>query len=134
MAKKESIYKTIARDTLINVIPRFVKYNECLGDRQTKIENKVTQYIVSNADEIYSIECGVNPNIVFSFAIEQKYLYELCEEVRKGNIDLEIMLIDHFMERAEFIARKLELDIDVEETLIKAIESYDGSRYISKIL
>lgn len=83
--------------------------------------------------KIYSYECGINPDVYFDLYLQNQVNKELCEQIKQGNIDLEIELIDKYMHILDYIIRKSEYcdTIDREEVIITAIETYDGKKMFS---
>ena len=63
-----------------------------------------------------------------------KVQQKLSEEIRKGDIDLEIKLIDKYQTLTDNIIAKLKIApnmIDSEAVLIKALEEYNTDRIFS---
>lgn len=83
--------------------------------------------------QTYSYECGLNKDISFGLYLQNSINTILCHQIRNGNIDLEIELLDKYMPVLELIIRKLRIyeDLDKEGLLIKSIETYDGTKLLS---
>lgn len=83
--------------------------------------------------EFYNYECGINPEVCFGLYLQNQVNKELCSQVNKGNIDLEIELIDKYMPTLEYIIRKKNArnDIDKEGIIIASIKTYDGAKLFS---
>lgn len=77
----------------------------------------------------YNKDCKICPEILFKILIKNSILRELSQQIKQGDIDLEIDLIDKYTPLINRIISKMKLkdiNIDNESILIKAIESYDG--------
>ena len=82
----------------------------------------------------YNLESGVSKDVLLKIFIKMKVQQKLSEEIRKGDIDLEIKLIDKYQTLTDNIIAKLKIapnTIDSETILIKALEEYNTDRIFS---
>lgn len=84
--------------------------------------------------KIYNPKCGLSPDIYYELFIQNKINKVLCNHVRNGNLDLEIILIDKYKPIVDYIFNKLKIGdnkINKEDVIIKSIETYDGAKLFS---
>lgn len=103
---------------------------------------KYAQYLPDNLyDEIilevvtkYDKDMGVNPELYLLIETEIRILKILCLLAYEGNIDLEIDLMDQYLNRLNLILNKMNLNFsekEKEDILISSIESYKGEKLFS---
>lgn len=78
----------------------------------------------------YDLSSGVNPALYSEFYILEKMYLNLCDQIRNGNIDIEIILLD----KLQYIENKLITKYKIKDTklcdqaLEFAIENFDGEK------
>lgn len=135
-----------AKEALLQVLPKYKKYFEIIDSTESdkmmketekgrkfvftseKIENSVTNYIINNAHNIYEADCGINPTLIYSLILDDMIMKKLCKLCIEGNIDLEIEIIEDNKVIAEFILRKLHVEMNAEDLIMETIENYDGTK------
>ena len=114
-----------------SLIKYFLKEYDCYRNYLSKdfFEGELEKF-----EKEYSVDCGVCPEVLFKILIKNSVLKNLAEHVKEEDINLEIQLIDEYTPLTNLIISKMKLEnfgINNEEVLIKAIESYDGTKLFS---
>ena len=110
-----------------NTIEEYSKFNKLLPRNYMQTLYKMYR-------KSYDVKCGLSADIYYKFLIQNRITLLLCQKIIKDNIDLEIYLIEKYMPIVDYIFNKLRLnesDINKEDVIIKAIETYDGVRLFS---
>lgn len=125
---EKELFNDYEREKLISL--NLIKYSEYAdylsGDFFNTLLTEFTSY--------YNLESGVSKDVLLKIFIKMKVQQKLSEEIRKGDIDLEIKLIDKYQTLTDNIIAKLKIvpnTIDSETILIKALEEYNTDRIFS---
>lgn len=82
----------------------------------------------------YNSESGISKDVLLKIFIKMKVQQKLSKEIRNGDIELEIKLIDKYKKLTDSIITKLNIapdKIDSEAILIKALEEYNTDKIFS---
>ena len=82
----------------------------------------------------YNSESGISKDVLLKIFIKMKVQQKLSKEIRNGDIELEIKLIDKYKKLTDSIITKLKIvpdKIDSEAILIKALEEYNTDKIFS---
>lgn len=132
--------KKITNDEIKKFFPEKTKLiRKCLKEYENYNQYLTKDFFYEEYDNFknsYSYECGISPEIIFKMFIKNKVLKKLSEYIRNGDIDLEIELIDKYTPLTNSILSKmnitgLDLKINIEDILIKSLETYDGNKSFS---
>lgn len=125
---EKELFNAYEREKLISF--NLIKYSEYAnylsGDFFNTLLTEFTSY--------YNLESGVSKDVILKIFIKMKVQQKLSEEIRKGDIDLEIKLIGKYQILTDNIIAKLKIApnmIDSETILIKALEEYNTDRIFS---
>lgn len=125
---EKELFNAYEREKLISF--NLIKYSEYAnylsGDFFNTLLTEFTSY--------YNLESGVSKDVILKIFIKMKVQQKLSEEIRKGDIDLEIKLIGKYQILTDNIIAKLKIApnmIDSETVLIKALEEYNMDRIFS---
>ena len=125
---EKELFNEYERKKLISL--NLIKYNEYANYLSSDFFNTLLIEFTS----YYNFESGVSKDVLLKIFINMKVQQKLSEEIRKGDIDLEIKLIDKYQTLTDNIIAKLKIApnmIDSEAVLIKALEEYNTDRIFS---
>lgn len=125
---EKELFNEYERKKLISL--NLIKYNEYVNYLSSDFFNTLLIEFTS----YYNLESGVSKDVLLKIFINMKVQQKLSEEIRKGDIDLEIKLIDKYQTLTDNIIAKLKIApnmIDSEAVLIKALEEYNTDRIFS---
>lgn len=125
---EKELFNDHERKKLISL--NLIKYNEYVNYLSSDFFNTLLIDFTSH----YNFESGVSKDVLLKIFINMKVQQKLSEEIRKGDIDLEIKLIDKYQTLTDNIIAKLKIApnmIDSEAVLIKALEEYNTDRIFS---
>ena len=125
---EKELFNDHERKKLISL--NLIKYNEYVNYLSSDFFNTLLIEFTS----YYNFESGVSKDVLLKIFIKMKVQQKLSEEIRKGDIDLEIKLIDKYQTLTDNIIAKLKIApnmIDSEAVLIKALEEYNTDRIFS---
>lgn len=125
---EKELFNDHERKKLISL--NLIKYNEYVNYLSSDFFNTLLIEFTS----YYNFESGVSKDVLLKIFINMKVQQKLSEEIRKGDIDLEIKLIDKYQTLTDNIIAKLKIApnmIDSEAVLIKALEEYNTDRIFS---
>lgn len=125
---EKELFNEYERKKLISL--NLIKYNEYVNYLSSDFFNTLLMEFTS----YYNFESGVSKDVLLKIFINMKVQQKLSEEIRKGDIDLEIKLIDKYQTLTDNIIAKLKIApnmIDSEAVLIKALEEYNTDRIFS---
>lgn len=125
---EKELFNDYERKKLISL--NLIKYNEYVNYLSSDFFNTLLIEFTS----YYNLESGVSKDVILKIFIKMKVQQKLSEEIRKGDIDLEIKLIDKYQTLTDNIIAKLKIApnmIDSEAVLIKALEEYNTDRIFS---
>ena len=125
---EKELFHDHERKKLISL--NLIKYNDYINYLSSDFFNTLLIEFTS----YYNFESGVSKDVLLKIFINMKVQQKLSEEIRKGDIDLEIKLIDKYQTLTDNIIAKLKIApnmIDSEAVLIKALEEYNTDRIFS---
>lgn len=125
---EKELFNDHERKKLISL--NLIKYNDYINYLSSDFFNTLLIEFTS----YYNFESGVSKDVLLKIFINMKVQQKLSEEIRKGDIDLEIKLIDNYQTLTDNIIAKLKIApnmIDSEAVLIKALEEYNTDRIFS---
>lgn len=125
---EKELFNDHERKKLISL--NLIKYNDYINYLSSDFFNTLLIEFTS----YYNFESGVSKDVLLKIFINMKVQQKLSEEIRKGDIDLEIKLIDKYQTLTDNIIAKLKIApnmIDSEAVLIKALEEYNTDRIFS---
>lgn len=125
---EKELFNDHERKKLISL--NLIKYNEYVNYLSSDFFNTLLIEFTS----YYNFESGVSKDVLLKIFINMKVQQKLSEKIRKGDIDLEIKLIDKYQTLTDNIIAKLKITpnmIDSEAVLIKALEEYNTDRIFS---
>lgn len=125
---EKELFNDHERKKLISL--NLIKYNDYINYLSSDFFNTLLIEFTS----YYNFESGVAKDVLLKIFINMKVQQKLSEEIRKGDIDLEIKLIDKYQTLTDNIIAKLKIApnmIDSEAVLIKALEEYNTDRIFS---
>lgn len=125
---EKELFNEYERKKLISL--NLIKYNDYINYLSSDFFNT----LLIDFTSYYNFESGVSKDVLLKIFINMKVQQKLSEEIRKGDIDLEIKLIDKYQTLTDNIIAKLKIApnmIDSEAVLIKALEEYNTDRIFS---
>ena len=125
---EKELFNEYERKKLISL--NLIKYNDYINYLSSEFFNT----LLIDFTSYYNFESGVSKDVLLKIFINMKVQQKLSEEIRKGDIDLEIKLIDKYQTLTDNIIAKLKIApnmIDSEAVLIKALEEYNTDRLFS---
>ena len=125
---EKELFNDHERKKLISL--NLIKYNDYINYLSSDFFNTLLIEFTS----YYNFESGVSKDVLLKIFINMKVQQKLSEEIRKGDIDLEIKLIDKYQTLTDNIIAKLKIApnmIDSEAVLIKALEEYNTDKIFS---
>lgn len=124
----KKLFNDCERQELVSL--NLIKYNEYASYLSSDFFNT----LLTDFTNYYNLESGVSKDVLLKIFIKMKVQQKLSEEIRNGDIDLEIKLIDKYQTLTDNIIAKLKITpnmIDSEAVLIKALEEYNTGRIFS---
>lgn len=125
MADKSSIQNLIG-DIVEKTKKKYVKYNQYLSQNfYNELQIKLSNY--------YSKDMTVSPDVGLKLIASNLVLKELSKEINKGNIEIEIELIEEYKNILKWIMTKKHIENEIylkkgEDILIYALETYVGDK------
>lgn len=124
----KKLFNDYERQKLVSL--NLIKYSEYADYLSSDFFNTLLIEFVS----YYNSESGISKDVLLKIFIKMKVQQKLSEEIRNGDIELEIKLIDKYKKLTDSIITKLNIapdKIDSEAILIKALEEYNTDKIFS---
>lgn len=124
----EKLFNDYERQKLVSL--NLIKYKEYADYLSSDFFNTLLIEFAS----YYNLESGISKDVLLKIFIKMKVQQKLSKEIRNGDIELEIKLIDKYKKLTDSIITKLNIapdKIDSEAILIKALEEYNTDKIFS---
>lgn len=124
----EKLFNDYERQKLVFL--NLIKYSEYADYLSSDFFNTLLIEFAS----YYNSESGISKDVLLKIFIKMKVQQKLSKEIRNGDIELEIKLIDKYKKLTDSIITKLNIapdKIDSEAILIKALEEYNTDKIFS---
>lgn len=124
----EKLFNDYERQKLVSL--NLIKYSEYADYLSSDFFNTLLIEFAS----YYNSESGISKDVLLKIFIKMKVQQKLSKEIRNGDIELEIKLIDKYKKLTDSIITKLNIapdKIDSEAILIKALEEYNTDKIFS---